>query len=97
MHLSQKRRAGGGRRELRPLLYLAGMLNDDGILLIGVDHYSENDSSLDWPQKVKTRMTTLSSQEWSSCFEMAGLKIIRVWNAAPREEWPGTLVIAGRR
>ena len=42
-------------------------------------------------------MTTLSSEQWISLFEMAGLDIVRVWKAAPREDWPGTLVIAGRK
>jgi len=81
----------------RGIEHLAGLLADDGILLIGVDHYAENESSLDWPQQVKTRMTTLSTQQWTSCFKMAGLDVIRVWKAAPREGWPGTLVIAGRK
>ncbi len=77
--------------------HLSHLLADGGILLIGIDHYAENEASLDWPQQVKTRMTTLSSEQWVTLFEMAGLEIIRVWKAAPRDDWPGTLVIAGRK
>jgi predicted TPR repeat methyltransferase len=77
--------------------HLTSLLTDNGLLLIGVDHYAENESSLDWPHQVKTKMTTMSSQQWISCFEMAGLNIVRIWKAAPREDWLGTLVIAGRK
>ena len=76
---------------------IASWLKEDGIFIMGVDHYAENDESLDWPQQLKTRMATLSQEQWVNAFEGAGLTVIRTWRAAVKEDWPGTLVVAGRR
>lgn len=76
---------------------LTEWMNKDGVLIIGVDHYAENEQSLNWPEKVKTKMTTLSEDEWLDSFAVAGLKDIKSWKAAPKDGWPGTLVITGRK
>ena len=67
------------------------------MLVIGVDHYAENEESLDWPEKVRTRMTTLSEAEWIDSLSTAGLSDVKSWRAAPKEGWSGTLVITGRK
>ena len=76
---------------------LSDWLKKDGVLVIGVDHYAENAQSLVWPEKVRTRMTTLSESQWIDSFSTAGLSDVKSWRAAPKEGWPGTLVIAGRK
>ncbi|MDP6856840.1 MAG: methyltransferase domain-containing protein [Candidatus Thalassarchaeaceae archaeon] len=67
-----------------------------GILAFGVDHYSENKDSLDWPEKVGVRMTTLSEEEWSELVAEAGFEVLRVFRANKTESWPGTLSIIAR-
>ena len=64
-----------------------------GILAFGVDHYFENKDSLDWPEKVGVRMTTLSEEEWTDLVLDAGFEVLRVFRANMTESFPGTLSI----
>tara|TARA_B110000196_G_C20913723_1_gene551848 strand:+ start:118 stop:813 length:696 start_codon:yes stop_codon:yes gene_type:complete len=76
---------------------IASWLNGGGLFVMGVDHYRENEESIDWPQKVKTPMTLHSESEWKDLFTNAGLEISNHWRAAAKEGWAGTLVIIGRK
>ena len=67
-----------------------------GIFAFGVDHYLENKESLEWPEKVGVRMTTLSESEWVSLVNSSGLDVLKIFKANKNEEWPGTLVIVSR-
>ena len=67
-----------------------------GIFAFGVDHYLENEESLEWPEKVGVRMTTFSESEWISLVNSAGFDVLKVFKANENEEWPGTLVIVAR-
>ena len=67
-----------------------------GIFAFGVDHYLENEESLEWPEKVGVRMTTFSESEWISLVNSAGFDLLKVFKANENEEWPGTLVIVAR-
>ena len=67
-----------------------------GIFAFGVDHYLENEESLEWPEKVGVRMTTFSESEWVSLVNSAGFDVLKVFKANENEEWPGTLVIVAR-
>ncbi len=67
-----------------------------GIFAFGVDHYLENEESLEWPEKVGVRMTTFSESEWVSLVNSVGFDVLKVFKANENEEWPGTLVIVAR-
>ena len=52
------------------------ILNENGIMIIGVDHYLENPDSLNWGKEFNLDITTLSINDWKSTFENAGFKNI---------------------
>ena len=71
-------------------------LEQDGILVAGVDHYLEHEESLTWPDHVGVHMTTLSIEEWRSAMVNAGFKNVEIHQVAGKENFPGTLVMMGR-
>jgi trans-aconitate methyltransferase len=71
-------------------------LTEGGLLVAGVDHYRENKDSLGWPEHVGVHMTTLSKSQWQDAMENAGFTEIKIWQAAPKGEFPGTLAMLGR-
>ena len=72
-------------------------LNDDGRLIVGLDHYYENKDSHSWEEDVGTPMLMLKAKEWVRIFEMAGLEGVESWYANKHADWPGTLVITGKK
>lgn len=71
-------------------------LEQDGILVAGVDHYLEHEESLTWPDHVGVHMTTLSIEEWKSAMVNAGFNNVEIHQVAGKENFPGTLVMMGR-
>ena len=71
-------------------------LEQDGILVAGVDHYREHEESLGWPEHVGVHMTTLSIDDWNNAMQYAGFKDIQIVQVAAKEGFPGTLVMMGR-
>ena len=72
-------------------------LNNNGRLIVGVDHYYENSDSHSWQEEVGTRMLMLKESEWIDIFEMAGLNEVQSWHSGKDKDWPGTLVITGKK
>ena len=48
-------------------------MNEDGILIIGIDHYLENTPSLNWDKEYNISTNTLSIKDWKSFFVDGGL------------------------
>ena len=71
-------------------------LEENGILVAGVDHYLEHEESLTWPEHVGVHMTTLSIDDWKSAMVNAGFKDVEIHLVAGKENFPGTLVMLGR-
>ncbi len=71
-------------------------LEENGILVAGVDHYLEHEESLTWPEHVGVHMTTLSIDDWKSAMVNAGFKNIEIHQVAGKENFPGTLVMLGQ-
>jgi trans-aconitate methyltransferase len=71
-------------------------LEENGILVAGVDHYLEHEESLTWPEHVGVHMTTLSIDNWKSAMVNAGFKDVEIHQVAGKENFPGTLVMLGR-
>ena len=71
-------------------------LEENGILVAGVDHYLEHEDSLTWPEHVGVHMTTLSIDDWKSAMVNAGFKDVEIHQVAGKENFPGTLVMLGR-
>ena len=72
-------------------------LSNNGRLIVGVDHYYENSDSHSWQEEVGTRMLMLKESEWIDIFEMAGLNEVKSWRSGKDKDWPGTLVITGKK
>ena len=72
-------------------------LEDNGRLIIGIDHYYENTASHSWQDKVGTRMLMFNEKEWILMFKEAGLQNVQSWRANKSPDWEGTLVITGVR
>jgi 2-polyprenyl-3-methyl-5-hydroxy-6-metoxy-1,4-benzoquinol methylase len=72
-------------------------LEDDGRLIIGIDHYYENLDSHSWEEKVGTRMLMLKEAEWLDIFNESGLGDIKSWRSNQSQDWSGTLVLTGKK
>ena len=71
-------------------------LEENGILVAGVDHYLEHEESLTWPEHVGVHMTTLSIDDWKTAMVSTGFKDVEIHQVAGKENFPGTLVMLGR-
>jgi trans-aconitate methyltransferase len=72
-------------------------MNPGGKLVIGVDHYRENPSSLDWGVSLEVHMTTLSIAEWTEGLTRAGFECVEARQVGAKEAWAGTLVLTASR
>ena len=72
-------------------------LEEEGRLIVGIDHYFENSDSHSWEEKVGTTMLMLKEAEWIEIFNESGLSEVRSWRANSSEDWPGTLVLTGKK
>ena len=70
-------------------------LEDQGRLIIGIDHYYENLDSHSWAEKVGTPMLLLKEAEWLAIFNESGLGDIKSWRSNQSKDWAGTLILTG--
>jgi trans-aconitate methyltransferase len=70
-------------------------LDDKGILIAGVDHYSENTASHDWPESLNVHMTTLSEEQWRQGMIDAGFIDVETRRVGIKRGFVGTLAIFG--
>ena len=68
-----------------------------GILVAGVDHYLENEDSLDWPGSLNVHMSTLSQEEWRQGMTDAGFIDVETSRVGLRDGFVGTLALFGRK
>ena len=72
-------------------------LEEQGRLIIGIDHYYENLDSHSWEEKVGTPMLMLKEAEWLDIFFASGLNDVKSWRSNPSKDWSGTLVLTGKK
>ena len=77
-------------------IYINGLKND-GVLIIGLDHYLENKSTLEWDMKYNLKLNTLSINNWVDQFKISGFQQIIHEQYGSNKDWKGTLIIAGRK
>ena len=70
-------------------------LEEQGRLIIGIDHYYENLDSHSWEEKVGTPMLMLKEADWLDIFNESGLSDVESWRSNPSEDWAGTLILTG--
>ena len=72
-------------------------LENDGVLIAGIDYYLENEDSHSWPEKLNVHMTKLSIDEWKKGMLDAGFKEVEIHQVAASEDFIGTLVMFGKK
>ena len=72
-------------------------LQKGGIFAFGIDHYLENENCHDWSEKVGTKMAMHSELEWREMVQNAGFEVVKMFRAAPRKDWIGTLALVARK
>ena len=73
------------------------VFNQNGMIVIGVDHYAENTESLNWGAQFNLDITTLSIDDWCSAFKNVGFEDVQYKQVEPTNNWQGTLIITGRK
>ena len=76
---------------------LVHYLNEDGILIIGIDHYLENTPSLNWDKEYNISTNTLSIKDWKSFFVDGGLNNLTEFQYGASKDWEGTLILLGNK
>jgi len=72
-------------------------LKDNGIVIIGIDHYKENKPSLNWSKDYNLNMRTLSISEWKDEFLNFKFKKITHYQFGKNKDWNGTLIILAQK
>jgi|TARA_B100001741_G_scaffold313464_1_gene319778 trans-aconitate methyltransferase len=72
-------------------------LENDGVLIAGIDYYLENEDSHSWPEKLNVHMTKLSIDEWKKGMLDAGFKDVEIHQVAANDDFIGTLVLFGKK
>ena len=72
-------------------------LDKMGCFIFGIDHYTENTLSINWPAECGVNMNTQPIKYWVSLMKEAGFKNIQYWQAGRKDEWMGTLVVFGEK
>ena len=72
-------------------------LKPGGILIAGIDHYSENTISLGWPKALNVNMSTFSENEWRKAMLDAGFIDVKIQRVGIKEGFVGTLAMLGQK
>jgi len=72
-------------------------LKPNGKLIAGLDFYKENIDCHNWPEKLNTKMTLLSINEWTQILKNCGLKDVQSYQTNPSDSFEGTLILYGKK
>ncbi len=67
-----------------------------GWLIFGIDHYTENESSHSWPERLNVHMTTMSEEEWQDSLREIGFENVISLRAGAKDGWAGTLILVAQ-
>ena len=73
------------------------VLDKNGMVIIGIDHYLENEESLNWGKEFNLNITTLSIKMWKNIFQNVGFKNVTCAQVEKKKNWKGTLIIRGEK
>ena len=76
---------------------LVEYLNNNGVLIVGVDHYAENIPSLNWDKEYDISTNTFSIDEWKAFLINTNLKDILTVQYGAVKNWQGTLILLGNK
>ena len=69
------------------------IIDSNGFIVVGMDHYSENKPSLTWDKEFNLSLNTLSINEWLNIFRNNGFKNVQSVLHGARDSWYGTLIL----
>ena len=72
-------------------------LKEDGWVVIGIDHYAENEASHGWSSSLNVHMAMHTIDEWRQGFQAAGLRKVEAFQTGEKDGWSGTLVLMGQK
>ncbi|MBI44711.1 MAG: nodulation protein S NodS [Candidatus Marinimicrobia bacterium] len=72
-------------------------INKKGSLIIGVDHYKENTSTLNWDKEYNLKTNTLSIKEWYEKLSKYPFSSIKKYQYGRKENWEGTLILYAQK
>ena len=72
-------------------------INDKGSLIIGIDHYKENTSTLNWDKEYNLETNTLSIKEWYEKLSKYQFSKIKKYQYGQKENWEGTLILYAQK
>jgi len=82
------------KNPLKVLKYINNyIIKSGGCMLVGVDHYFENTSSLSWSDALNLKLQTYKIEEWKALFKDSGFKNVKTFQFGKKDSWEGTLVI----
>ena len=70
-------------------------LKSGGMAVIGIDHYLENEDSLDWAEALNVHMSTRSEKQWEKAMLDAGFVDVSLHRVGVRDGFVGTLAMVG--
>ena len=76
---------------------LENWLLEKGTIIMGMDHYLENLSSHSWPTDLNTYMNLMSIKQWIKLFKDCGVSQIASFQTNKSQNFPGTLVLKGKK
>ena len=72
-------------------------LDTNGVMIMGVDYYLENEKSHSWPKDLNVPMKLLSISQWSDILKKSGLNKVNYLQANKGVNFSGTLILYGRK
>ena len=72
-------------------------LNNKGICIIGIDHYIENESTLNWDEEYNLNLNSKSISEWEELFKNSKFRNVKSFTVNKKENWNGTLIIVAEK
>lgn len=72
-------------------------LEANGVMIMGVDYYLENEKSHSWPKDLNVPMKLLSISQWADILKKSGLNKVNYLQANKRVNFSGTLILYGRK
>ena len=69
------------------------LLKENGSIIIGIDHYSENTPSLTWGEDYNLDINTLSSIQWKKLFIENKFQNIEIEFFGKKDDWNGTMIL----
>ena len=72
-------------------------LKSGGMAVIGIDHYLENEDSLEWAEALNVHMSTRSEKQWEKAMLDAGFVDVSLHRVGVKDGFVGTLAMVGHK